>query len=386
MDVLRSCYRTRMHFPGGPAEGIRIRWFFTEKDFLHVPSVYHSHNWRADKEEWPLPGEMPGPRPWVNGADPPARGCAGPSGAPDAWIGEPTTERYRLPVWVVVDPSTGVEFDGGITDEAAMEFASSADIVVSLFMPLTIQLSGGGVIIEDCEVLTLYEDDWLDLDEEGPAEAGVHLNIPDLVRDLGTLSPSPNAVVGLDADGDAELIVATVFGKGLLGVEDAAAGRVAFELGDMAQADALDYTHIEGMPPAPNTLNPGAVPIWVEAVVDYTQCLIAANNVDLEVYSLPAGGVVECIYFWHSVAWTGGTLGVIQASVGKTGSAQYFTSIRSINGAPTATPTKSTATFYLESLTGATSVRLFISTTIGNLNQLTQGRCVVKMLISYPDP
>jgi hypothetical protein len=74
VDMLRSCYSTRMRFfRNRPDVTTLVHWFFCEPDagILPFPTVFNSGNWWSDKTiDSPL-GEVRGdPRPWRNGQPP----------------------------------------------------------------------------------------------------------------------------------------------------------------------------------------------------------------------------------------------------------------------------------------------------------------------------
>lgn len=104
MDLLAVCYETDARFPGFGTH--RIRWYFTDKPFLALPSVYGSKNWWRENQaelEWDngLPGELwPSLHRRTNGKPPAECSCTEPEGSPEAWLGEsdassPTFEPCR---------------------------------------------------------------------------------------------------------------------------------------------------------------------------------------------------------------------------------------------------------------------------------------------------
>lgn len=96
--MLRSCYRTIMHFPG--VGDVWVRWYWCAPGVKPDPnpSVFCSRNWRK-RQGWPtgIPGEVFGaPRPWSNGR---RKGkCKGAKGTPDAWLGLTSTPIVCEPV------------------------------------------------------------------------------------------------------------------------------------------------------------------------------------------------------------------------------------------------------------------------------------------------
>lgn len=74
VDMLRSCYSTKMRFfSDHPEIESSVDWYFVDQTtpFLPFPTVFNSANWRNDKSLEPLLGEVTGAsRPWRNGLPP----------------------------------------------------------------------------------------------------------------------------------------------------------------------------------------------------------------------------------------------------------------------------------------------------------------------------
>src|SRR5262249_18245821 len=90
MDLVRSCYRTKMRWGDTDDTIVDVRWFRVPPGTPCFPVPHHfgSLNWQVGEELDPAgPGEVVGaPRPWFNGATPPwpvpTRHC----GADALWI------------------------------------------------------------------------------------------------------------------------------------------------------------------------------------------------------------------------------------------------------------------------------------------------------------
>lgn len=71
MDLLRSCYQTRMRFqPSDPPEGFSVRWYFCDPGVGPLPyrHVFGSRNWDRFKGLVPVLGQIPvAPKPWRDG-------------------------------------------------------------------------------------------------------------------------------------------------------------------------------------------------------------------------------------------------------------------------------------------------------------------------------
>jgi hypothetical protein len=71
MDLLRSCYSTKMRFFLDSDVEVPVRWFFCDDKAKIFPAhhLFGSGNWAKEKTGWPGPGEVEGePRPWSPGA------------------------------------------------------------------------------------------------------------------------------------------------------------------------------------------------------------------------------------------------------------------------------------------------------------------------------
>jgi len=80
MDLLRSCYETDLQQSDNPADVVRVRWFFTDKDAKIFPGrhIFGSNNWGIDYANQDGPGEIVNAdRPWANGSRPPFDGSIG---------------------------------------------------------------------------------------------------------------------------------------------------------------------------------------------------------------------------------------------------------------------------------------------------------------------
>jgi hypothetical protein len=88
VDLLRSCYSTRMRFGTDPLQSTKITWYFCEDgaENLGIPTPFNSRNY-AEKGTWPELGEVEGARrDWADGSFPiPVPGTSGPCGDPAVW-------------------------------------------------------------------------------------------------------------------------------------------------------------------------------------------------------------------------------------------------------------------------------------------------------------
>jgi len=73
VDLLRSCYSTRMRLFRDSTEETDIVWYKCEPGVKPLPfhTVFASRNWNAPDKDWIGLGEVPGaPRAWTNCAKP----------------------------------------------------------------------------------------------------------------------------------------------------------------------------------------------------------------------------------------------------------------------------------------------------------------------------
>lgn len=71
MDLLRSCYSTKMRFFADSDQEIDVRWFWADEDAQIFPehTRFGSGNWADEPFHWNGAGEVLGaPRPWNDGA------------------------------------------------------------------------------------------------------------------------------------------------------------------------------------------------------------------------------------------------------------------------------------------------------------------------------
>lgn len=73
MDLLRSCYETKMRFWQDDAREVKVRWFWCEEKAEVFPAHHRfgSGNWASDRFNWPGVGEvLDAPRLWLSGENP----------------------------------------------------------------------------------------------------------------------------------------------------------------------------------------------------------------------------------------------------------------------------------------------------------------------------
>lgn len=73
MDLVRSCYKTKVRFFKDSDIEVSIRWFFCNPTakLLGIYSRFSSGNWASQRDSWPGPGEVLGAsREWSDGETP----------------------------------------------------------------------------------------------------------------------------------------------------------------------------------------------------------------------------------------------------------------------------------------------------------------------------
>jgi hypothetical protein len=103
---------------------------------------------------------------------------------------------------------------------------------------------------------------------------------------------------------------------------------------------------------------------------------------DIEILSLPAGGVIHEVKIKHSEAFTGGSISAYTISVGITGTLDKYCSAFNVFQAPGNTVQALGGVIGTENHGAATSIRADANSTDGNLNAATQGSVDIWILYS----
>lgn len=125
---------------------------------------------------------------------------------------------------------------------------------------------------------------------------------------------------------------------------------------------------------------------WVKVTKTYADLADSATENDIEIYSLPAGGVVHACRFRQSGAFGGGGISNYSLSVGNPVSgSEYYASSEGVTGAPLDRPFGSDNSFiYFDDVNTVISIRLYAVADI-DLNNATGGSVDVWLLVSEPD-
>lgn len=138
----------------------------------------------------------------------------------------------------------------------------------------------------------------------------------------------------------------------------------------------------------PNLLVNGtasAIPQWIKITKTYTDFSIAGLTNDIEIYSLPAKGVIHSVILKHSTLFTGGAIASYTISTGIIGTLAKYSTAFNVQqavgntvikmGIPAAVPS-------LENFGVITSIRGAAISTVANLNTATQGSVDFYILVS----
>jgi hypothetical protein len=115
------------------------------------------------------------------------------------------------------------------------------------------------------------------------------------------------------------------------------------------------------------------LPTWHKYTKAYTDFSTAAltNNIDL--FTLPAGGVIQAVKLKHSVAFTGGAISSYTISVGITGTLAKYLAAFNVFPAVTATNHSHGNTIGGESHTASTVIKAAATSVGANLSAATAG-------------
>jgi len=121
-------------------------------------------------------------------------------------------------------------------------------------------------------------------------------------------------------------------------------------------------------------------PTWIKITKDYTDFAVAALTNDIEIYTLPAQGVIHAVQVYAPTKFAGGLIATYTISVGIVGNLvkyQAAANVFTAAGVPAITTTTG-----VESMTSPTSIRASSISTVGNLNAATDGEVEIYLLVS----
>lgn len=121
-------------------------------------------------------------------------------------------------------------------------------------------------------------------------------------------------------------------------------------------------------------------PTWIKITKTFSDFSIAGLTNDIEIFSLPAKGVIHSVQIIPTTAFSGGIIATYTVSVGIAGNlAKYAVATNVFTGF---TLPVISAVPGIESSSGATSIRSQAISTVGNLNAATAGSVDIYLLIS----
>lgn len=130
-----------------------------------------------------------------------------------------------------------------------------------------------------------------------------------------------------------------------------------------------------------------AVPRWIEITKTFADFSVAATTNDIQIFSLPAGGVVHAAATIHTVAFSGGGIISYNITVGRTGSTSLWTASRNCAGPVTDAATISvpvTQAPLMPDYDTAVSIRAYADAGASNLNVATAGTVKFMLLLALP--
>lgn len=123
-------------------------------------------------------------------------------------------------------------------------------------------------------------------------------------------------------------------------------------------------------------------PSWIKIVKSHTDFQAASLSNDIEIFSMPAGGMIHGVVTKQSVQFSGTGIVTYTLSVGIAGNLTKYAVPFAVDTAPSNTNFQQTGTYYCENWGAVTSVRSQAISTGANLDQSTAGTVSFFLLIS----
>ena len=124
------------------------------------------------------------------------------------------------------------------------------------------------------------------------------------------------------------------------------------------------------------------VPKWIPVTKAYTDFSTAGPTNDIEVFSLPAGGVIHGVKTKHSTSFTGGAISSYTISVGIAGTLTKYASAYDVFQATGNTAFQLSNTVGSENHGASTSIRAAATSGGANLDAATAGSVTIWILSS----
>jgi hypothetical protein len=129
--------------------------------------------------------------------------------------------------------------------------------------------------------------------------------------------------------------------------------------------------------------NPTVIPTWMKFSVVHTQFQVAALTTDIELYAMPATGIIGAAVMKPTIAWAGTGITEYFLSLGLTANLQKYMGYFSVTPAVSATyQLVSQILNDVPNFTAATSIRIAAQSVGANLNQSTAGTADIWLLIA----
>lgn len=117
----------------------------------------------------------------------------------------------------------------------------------------------------------------------------------------------------------------------------------------------------------------GTAPVWTKYTVSHTAFQTAALTNNVQLFSLPAKGVIHNVIISHSTQFTGTGISTYTVSVGIASSLSKYASAFTVSQVPGDSVGQSSVSTDFENKASATSIRIAATSTGANLSQSTAG-------------
>jgi hypothetical protein len=121
---------------------------------------------------------------------------------------------------------------------------------------------------------------------------------------------------------------------------------------------------------------------WIKITKTHIDFQAAALSKDIEIFSMPAGGMIHGVVMKHSTQFAGGLIQNYTLSVGIQGNLTKYASPFLVSTSPNNTNFQVSQTFFSENWGDVTSIRAQAISTGANLDASTQGDVEFFLLIS----
>ncbi len=125
-----------------------------------------------------------------------------------------------------------------------------------------------------------------------------------------------------------------------------------------------------------------ALPRWEKITVDESAFTAAATSEDIELFVLPAGGVIHAVKIKHSTAFSGGSVASFTVSVGITGNLTKYATAFDVFQATSGTAFQLSTVVGSENHGATTSIRIEATSTGDDVVAATAGSVDVWVLTS----